>query len=402
MEPLEITKELAKIRELSAFCMQCNACNLVCPTNQIKLFSPRQFIFKLLTEGLENIDNFLKDQDVYKCLTCDLCMRYCPMSSQTDGIKFAEIIRELRTYGLQKKLIGRQLDKNQTHDSIMQLLPKMQSDSEKWVNKIDFITQDSSLIIADSGPLALFLGCVATMDNIFYAHNVKYTDIARCAIKILNKSKVTPVVQEMKCCGHDSYWAGDIETAKKLAKFNVDRMNKAGVKTILTTCAEGYRMWKIEYPKLVENCNFEVKHFTEYLLENKAFRALAPIDNWSIKVTYHDPCRLGRLGGIYDPPRQLIQNLPGVELVEMASNRENSWCCGVPLFLGCNSDTKLIREKRIQEAMDAGADYLVTTCPKCITHFTCYLNELEKKNPDKKFVKVLDLTTFIAKRLGVI
>jgi Fe-S oxidoreductase len=120
-------------------------------------------------------------------------------------------------------------------------------------------------------------------------------------------------------------------------------------------------------------------------------------------VTYHDSCRLGRLGGkLYDPPRQLIKMIPGVELIEMENIKDDANCCGVVGFMNCNEHSRLLRQNRIKEAINTGAEYLIVPCPKCLTHFKCYLNE---PNPDenheesKDKIEVLDLASFIGKFL---
>ena len=297
-------------------------------------------------------------------------------------MQFADLIRELRIYGLEKQITNKQLQQNATHNSVMLMIPKLQSEYPQMVNKLDYLKLEPELKTAQTGPIAYFVGCAATLENVFEWNNIRYTDTARASIKLLNYAKIIPVVLENKCCGHDSYWAGDSPTAKKLAEFNVDLYKKAGVKTIVVSCGEGYRMWKHDYPQLVKKCDFEVKHITELLLEKGIFKRLNPVDSSPVKVTYHDPCRLGRLSGVYDPPRLALKALSGVELIEMAHNKEDAMCCGVGAFMACNSNWKLLRQMRIQEAVDCGAEYLVTTCPKCITHFTCYLRGLDEPSTE--------------------
>jgi heterodisulfide reductase subunit D len=89
------------------------------------------------------------------------------------------------------------------------------------------------------------------------------------------------------------------------------------------------------------------------------------------KVTYHDPCRLGRLAGIYDAPRKLMEAIPGVRLVEMPRSRDNAVCCGTSGWMNCSSCSKEIQVQRLNEALETGADALVTACPKCQIHFRC-------------------------------
>ncbi|TFH28069.1 MAG: (Fe-S)-binding protein, partial [Promethearchaeota archaeon] len=397
---------------ISIYCFACNACDTSCHLNLVKEFSPRYFLSQLKLTGLKDIESFVvENDDLYLCLTCGMCMQECPMSKPEEGMNFVEIIRTLREYSFQNKLNGQGLQNNCTHQSMMQLNSTLHSQSEPVINRIDFIKSDPSLKITDTGEIGFFLGCFQFMENLFEIPNHEFTDIARGGIKLLNLNNVIPVVLETKCCGHDLYWMGDTENATRLAEFNVQKMKAAGVKTIITECAEGYYMWKYVYPKLVPGCDFQVLHFSEYIIQSNLLKnnIMHPL---KMKVTYHDPCRLGRLGNVFDPPRQILSTLPGITFLEMKHNRTSSFCCGVSSFLDCNDKKKILRELRIQEAMDIGVEYIITTCPKCIVHYNCYLKELTttRQNlqnlqsdqnlsaPDSThFPKLLDLSTFLAK-----
>jgi Fe-S oxidoreductase len=103
-------------------------------------------------------------------------------------------------------------------------------------------------------------------------------------------------------------------------------------------------------------------------------------------------------GHVYDPPREVIKQIPGVKLVEMENIKEDAQCCGVSSFSNCNEYTRILRQKRIQEAIDTGAEYLLVSCPKCLSHFNCYLQEptLEENQKElKNKIKIMDLSTFI-------
>lgn len=399
----DLSKKLERTKELASYCYSCGKCLTVCPTSLLGIFSPKGFIHDLTIEGDNDLDLFVKKEKLFNCLTCEQCAIYCPMAyvEKEQGVLIAEIVQGIREYGFYRGLLDDELYEGQTHDNIMEISPRLQSDLDGMINKMDFLKNDVTLETADEGEVAYFVGCSSMLGSIFDGNGVKYSDVPRGAIAALNEGGIVPVVLNTKCCGHDSYWIGDVETAKKLAKYNVDVYKKAGVKTIIVECAEGYRMWKYDYPKLVEDCDFEVKHFTEYIVEKNITKTIVPIFSSNVKVTYHDPCRLGRLGGrVYDAPREVLKNIPGVELVEMENIRDDSNCCGVSAFRCCNSKTKLLRENRVHEAIDTGAEYLITTCPKCITHFNCYVNEIDdegNERPEKKQIKIMDLASFISK-----
>jgi NADPH-dependent glutamate synthase beta subunit-like oxidoreductase/Fe-S oxidoreductase len=233
-----------------------------------------------------------------------------------------------------------------------------------------------------------------------YYNALDFLSIPRTVIGLLNHKQIVPVVlSNEKCCGHDSLWRGDIRSFEKLARHNVKLYNDAGVKTLIFSCAEGFYTWKYEYPKLFEGTdefNFEIYHISEYILKEHLLDDVKFPVSRKIKVTYHDACRLGRLGNVYDAPRDVLNKIPFIELIEMESNRKDALCCGVSAYISCNEYSREIQAARIQEAIDTGAEYLIVSCPKCLAHFNCYLDEhLELKNK----LQVIDLTSFLGKLL---
>jgi Fe-S oxidoreductase len=171
------------------------------------------------------------------------------------------------------------------------------------------------------------------------------------------------------------------------------------VKTIVFSCPEGYYTWNNEYRKLFkrrEDFGFELYHISEYIIKKKLLEDISFPNLGEIKVTYHDPCRLGRMSDIYDAPRDILNQIPGIKLLEMENNKVDADCCGVSAYISCNQNSKLLQESRVKQAIETGADYLITTCPKCLTHLNCYLNENKEL---KNKIQVIDLLTFIGKML---
>jgi len=171
-------------------------------------------------------------------------------------------------------------------------------------------------------------------------------------------------------------------------------IKSSGAKTVLFSCPEGYVTFKNHYPKYFGALPFEVLHMTEFLARELPKTGLSFQASSAETITYHDPCRLGRLAGIYEPPRQLLQLLPDISLVEMERNRENALCCGTSAWMECSSHSKAIQTERMQEAIQTGARTLITACPKCQIHLTCAQSNTESD------LKVMDLYTYISHRLG--
>ncbi|MFX0142997.1 MAG: (Fe-S)-binding protein, partial [Candidatus Hodarchaeota archaeon] len=291
----------------------------------------------------------------------------------------------------------------ETHNEIFPIISKMMGHNSINPNKLGFL-EKRDLRTTESGEIAYFIGCLPLMEEIFYNLDVKYTTIPITIISLLNEIDIVPVVLNEKCCGHDILWGkGDFETFKKFAEYNTQLYRNAGVKTIIVGCAEGYRTWKFDYPKIIKDFDFEVMHFSEFFTKEKILENVRFPYYSEIKVTYHDSCRMGRLADkLYDPPRELIKQIPGVKLIEMENIKDDANCCGVSAFSNCNEFTHILRENRIKEAINTRADYLIVPCPKCLTHFNCYINELslnKENNELKSKIRITDLASFIGKLL---
>ena len=325
------------------------------------------------------------------------------MTHENAGVRIPELVLELRKSILKDESELEKIAQCETHDEVFPLISRIMADDQLQPNKLEFL-EGTSLKIRDSGEIAYFIGCIPLMGDIFYKLDIDYISIPKTIISLLNEAEIAPVVLNEKCCGHDILWGkGDIKTFKKLAEFNVKLYKDAGVKTIILGCAEGYRTWKFDYPKVIEDFDFEVFHFSEFLLKEKILENIRLSQELKVKVTYHDSCRIGRLGGkLYDAPRELLKKIPGVELIEMENIKDDANCCGVSAFMGCNESTRILRENRIKEAIDTGAEYLIVPCPKCLTHFNCYLTEPSLDEESEKLndkIKVIDLASFLGKLL---
>ncbi|MHA1992382.1 MAG: heterodisulfide reductase-related iron-sulfur binding cluster [Candidatus Hodarchaeales archaeon] len=261
----------------------------------------------------------------------------------------------------------------------------------------DQIPEDFEKSLDASG---IMISNYGSQDNWSSLNAPDYLKIPKSVIGILNQNDIVPVVlPEEKCCGHDAIWRGDVETFKTLAEYNVNLFKSAGVKTLIFSCAEGYYTWKHEYKNLFKGkgeFDFEIYHITEYILKEKLLEDIAFPSLDKIKVTYHDPCRLGRMSSVFDAPRDVLKQIPAVELVEMEDTKQDAECCGVSAYISCNEDSKKLQEKKILQAIETGAEYLITACPKCIAHLNCYLNEHREL---KEKIKVIDIVSFLGKLL---
>ena len=221
--------------------------------------------------------------------------------------------------------------------------------------------------------------------------------ITRSFVKILNKCNVKFAVlgEEESSSGDAAKRAGNEFLFQMQALMNIEILNSYNVTRIVTTCPHSYNTIKNEYKGL--GGNYFVQHHTEFLVElyDKGL-LLFNKDLKGQKVTYHDPCYLGRANDVYDPPRKLIKKL-GVILQEMPRNKRKSFCCGAggaQMFKDAEKGNNEINIVRTQEALDTLPDIIATGCPFCNTMLTDGV-----KNISDGSAKVLDISELIAECL---
>jgi Fe-S oxidoreductase len=216
-------------------------------------------------------------------------------------------------------------------------------------------------------------------------------------VKILNHLGIAPqVMADERCCGHDQLWEGEMQTFQALAELNIAQLRATGAKIIITTCPECALMLSREYAKRVADHGMAVFHLTQYLAQAVADGKLVLAAKNHNRVTYQDPCRLGRYCGIYDEPRSLLAAL-GLDLREMERARAASLCCGTTGWTSCGQVSKNIQIERLQEAARTGVNRMITACIKCQIHFRCAQQDPQLDN--KLNLKIQDLTTLIASHL---
>jgi len=372
------------IRETNAYsCIECGKCTGTCPVARYsKTFSPRQ----ILTGSIHNSHpEAFNRADLWSCLTCKRCDEVCP--SDIKYIDFIHLIRQFQ--GIENR------EGTCSHGGILESISKIMMAPNLKQQRLDGL--NGNLQISQNSEYMYFMGCLPYFEVLFEDINVEAMNIARNTVKILNYFDIKPqVLTDEKCCGHDSYWNGDIQTFQKLGLANIDQFSKAKVKKIITSCPECYRTLKVDYPKNFGRQDFEVFHISEFLA-NVISDKKPVLKSDSQKMTFQDPCRLGRHMNIYEQPRETLKSISGVELIEMAHHHKRSICCGVSGWMNCSQVSKQIQTDRLGEAKATGADILVTTCAKCQIHFNCAFKD-QKLGEEMSF-QVKDLTEVVGESL---
>jgi Fe-S oxidoreductase len=228
-------------------------------------------------------------------------------------------------------------------------------------------------------------------------YDPRNTRLAKATAEILNLAGVSwglPSV-DVNCCGESLKKVGDAELFERLKSRNLEYFKSQGVTKIITVSPHCLASFKKDYGE-----DYEVLHFSELTARLLKEGKLTPKKDFGgLKVTYHDPCYLGRHSGIYDAPRDVLQSLAGVEFVEMERCREQSMCCGGGgggLWMEKLKGERL-SDLRIEEALATGASVLATACPYCITMFEDRARTL---NVDERF-KIKDVTELLLESLEV-
>jgi Fe-S oxidoreductase len=355
-------------------CYQCGLCDAVCPWNRLINFSMRKIV-RQATFGMTDIES----EDIWRCTTCGSCPQQCPRDVRQieSGISLRRLATE---YGIFPKAVKalRSVSAN--------LVGSGNPMGEDRQARADWAKDLSVKPFAEGMEILYFPGC-------YLSYDPRLKKVAKATASILNHAGIDYGILGTKenCCGESIRKTGNEELFKRLARENIKTFIENGVKKILVSSPHCYHTFKNEYSEFM--VNFEVIHISEFILELIDAGRLELTKEYNRQVTYHDPCYLGRHNSIYDEPRQVLNNIPGLKLVEMPDSRKKSLCCGGGGGRIWMETVKGERfsDLRVEQAVGVGAEVLVTACPYCITHFEDSRLILE----DSESLEVKDITEVI-------
>ena len=380
VENLADYKEIADVIKESGgeafkLCYQCGLCDVVCPWNRVRNFSMRKII-RQATFGLTDIES----DDIWLCTTCGICPQQCPRDVKQieSGVALRRIATEYGVFPTTAKPV---------RGVSASLLGKGNPLGEDREKRADWAQGLSVKPFTEGMEILYFPGC-------YLCYDPRLKKVASATANILNKAGVDFGIlgDKENCCGESIRKTGDEELFKRLARQNIKAFVENGVKKILVSSPHCYHTFKNEYPEFM--VNFEVVHISQYLFELIQEGRIEFTKEYAKKVTYHDPCYLGRHNGIYDEPREALKKIPGLELNEMPEFRATSLCCGGGggrIWMETLKGERFA-DFRIGQALGVGAEVLATACPYCITHFEESRLTLE----DNESLEIKDITEIIA------
>ncbi|MFX1340466.1 MAG: (Fe-S)-binding protein [Promethearchaeota archaeon] len=315
-------------------------------------------IYGILNGDLQWSDNLAKV--LYSCPTCGNCMENCRFEKfnflLVDMIEAARV--EAAKSGFcpekQKVLVDRA-----TNPEMWNPYGEQNSDNEALKKEYD---------LPDEAEWVYYIGCTS---------NYRQQKIRDATLRLLKRAGLNFTLVDEHCCTSPMLRTGQIDIASDFMNYNIAQIKNAGASKVVTSCAGCYRTLLKDYEKFGADLGFEVYHTGEVikkLLDEGKIKIKSNYDNI---ITYHDPCHLGRHMEMYEVPREIIKQIPGIKFVEMERNKNNAWCCGAGggVKIGFPDWALEISKERLEEAKRTGATILTSMCPFCKTN----LNDANEK-----------------------
>jgi len=373
---IEVIDEIkASGGDIFKMCFQCGLCDSVCPWNRVRSFSMRKLI-REAAFGLSEVEG----EDIWRCTTCGMCPSQCPR-----GVKQIDIAVALRRVASSYELFPASVKSARTaRSSLISEGNPLQGDRAK---RADWARAVSVKPYSEGMEALYFVGC-------YLSYDPRMKKVAVATANILKKAGVEFGIlgEKENCCGESIRKTGSEEVFKKLARDNIKAFIDQGVKKIIVSSPHCYHTFKNEYPEFM--VHFDVVHINQFMLQLIQEGRLTLKGELPKTVTYHDPCYLGRHNGVYDEPRNVLQRVSGLKLVEMENNRKNSLCCGGGggrIWMDTPQEERF-SDIRLKQAREAGAQVLATSCPYCITNFEESRLNLAYEN----MIEVKDITEIIS------
>ncbi len=370
--------------ESMGWCYQCAQCVPVCPVDHVGDYGPRK-LFRKLQVGMDLFTN----DDLWLCTTCANCLRVCP--KEVDMLQIMPAVRkEAVLEGAVPAELQDVFEKTARYGNPLGKNPKRRI---AWTKGLEVDVP----LIAELGRKVDVLWWVSD----YPSYHPRGMEASRSLARVLTKLGVDFAIlgAEERHDGDSMLRAGEQGLFEMLADQNIEALNKYEFDVLLTTDPHAYNAFLHEYPQ--RGGTYNVVHYARYLADRIGDLELS--EEVLNTVTFHDPCYLGRHNGEYDAPRDLIEALPGANLVEMWRNKQNGYCCGGGGGgmwldgLAAGQQSMRLSEKRVLEAVETGADTLCVVCPYEVSRFE---DAVKSTNNDHALV-VRDIAELLAEAMGL-
>ena len=339
------------------------------------------------------VPNIIEEDVLWSCTTCGACVEQCPVD-----IEHVDTILDMRRYQV---LIEAQFP---TEANLMLRNVENRGDPwglgsaqrTQWMDGLDFEIPVVSDSIPEDVEYLFWVGCAGALDE-------RARKTTQAIARLLKQADISFAVLGPKesCTGDPARRLGNEYLFQTQAQMNIETLQSAGVKKIVASCPHCFNSIAREYPSL--GGNFEVYHHTQLLSKLLDSGSLKPVNAVQQKITYHDPCYLGRHNEVYDEPRGVLNHVPGVKLEEMHRCRNKGFCCGAGgsrMWLEENIGTR-INVNRTDEALGTGADVISTACPYCLIMLDDATKARQAEGSVPETVKVLDVAQVLEQSMAV-
>lgn len=366
-------------------CYQCGKCTSICPWYQVDLYDFPVYRFSLETAmgmvaSSEDKDELAKEIDkIYRCVGCEACLDQCP-----HGIDTPKILRAAR------RLLVDFGSYPETLKSTVQKIKNVGNPfGEPAEKRADWVKDIGVSQFQEEMDYLYFPCCLP-------AYDARNQNIARSTAGILQKFDISFGILGTKelCCGEAVRKIGAEQVFTQVCKANIKEFSNSGVTKVLVSSPHCFTTFKNEYPEF--GADFEALHITQFLAELIDEGKIIPKKEFNKKVVYHDPCTLGRKNDIYEEPRNILKNIPGLELLEVEDfNRNLSVCCGAGsggLWMEWDKDERIVNV-RLKQLIDTGAEVIAVACPYCLQMFEETLKSMNSE------IEVMDVTEILYESL---
>ncbi len=398
-------------------CTECGRCQEQCPAwNTEKPLSPKLLVMSLrdhlfatsgqllgprvasaetaTIEPIMLVPNVIDPDILWSCTTCGACVEACPVD-----IEHIDAIVDMRRYQV--------LMESEFPTEAGTMLRNIENQGDPWglgsshrLDWVDSIDIDIPVVegeIPADVEYLFWVGCAGALDE-------RARKVTQSIARLLDRAGVKFAILggRESCTGDPARRLGNEYLYQMQSMMNIETLNEVKAKKIIASCPHCFNSIANEYSAL--GGNYEVVHHTQLLKELVSKGSLVPVNKLEQgKVTYHDPCYLGRHNGVYDAPRSVIESVPGVTTVEMHRHREKGFCCGAGgarMWLE-EKIGKRVNVERVDQALEVDPDVVSTACPYCMIMLDDAVKAKKAEGGARDDVAVLDVAQILEQSLEV-